>query len=174
MAIPPSLDPGELEQLQLLHAAGKGRNDIARALQRSGSTISKAAEELGLTFDRSRIAAATAARLADAKASRAELQQMYLEEAQELLLEVRRPVEYVDHGGKDFVEVRWTMPEPSIADKLKLLQSSGISTDRALKLAQHDAESGVEPVKSMLGQLAEYFGVGMPKAQDPDGPPNAD
>ncbi|MDT3395581.1 helix-turn-helix domain-containing protein [Streptomyces sp. B1866] len=54
-----------------LHADGKSRNEIARAIGRSASTVSKIAREEGLVFSGgARVAAATEARRADAAARR--------------------------------------------------------------------------------------------------------
>jgi predicted transcriptional regulator len=55
--------------------AGFSRNAVARELKLSPSTVSKVAAECDppLTFDRSASAAAVAAKVADAKARRAEI-----------------------------------------------------------------------------------------------------
>ncbi len=49
-------------------------------------------------------------------------------------------MEYVDHGGKDFKEVRWTMPTPNYQDRLRVLQTVSLAVDRALKLAVYDSD----------------------------------
>ncbi|MER7464061.1 helix-turn-helix domain-containing protein [Streptomyces sp. NPDC097981] len=57
-----------------LHAEGKSRNAIARAIGRSAATVSKIAKAEGLTFaGGARVAAATEARRADAAARREQL-----------------------------------------------------------------------------------------------------
>ncbi|MFM9368083.1 helix-turn-helix domain-containing protein [Streptomyces sp. Da 82-17] len=62
------------EQVRRLHAEGKSRNAIARAIGRSAATVSKIAREAGLTFTGgARVAAATEARRADAAARREQL-----------------------------------------------------------------------------------------------------
>ncbi|CAM5608168.1 hypothetical protein GCM10010329_17240 [Streptomyces spiroverticillatus] len=59
------------EQVRRLHAEGKSRNHIARALGRSAATVSKIARAEGLAFSGgARVAAATEARRADAAARR--------------------------------------------------------------------------------------------------------
>jgi ParB-like chromosome segregation protein Spo0J len=59
------------EQVRRLHAEGKSRNAIARAIGRSAATVSKIAGQEGLTFSGgARVAAATEARRADAAARR--------------------------------------------------------------------------------------------------------
>jgi IS30 family transposase len=62
------------EAVRRLHAEGKTRNAIARAIGRSAATISKIAREEGLTFaGGARVAAATEARRADTAARREQL-----------------------------------------------------------------------------------------------------
>ncbi|MET7616974.1 helix-turn-helix domain-containing protein [Streptomyces sp. NPDC005408] len=62
------------EQVRRLHAEGKSRNAIARAIGRSAATVSKIAREEGLAFSGgARVAAATEARRADAAAQREQL-----------------------------------------------------------------------------------------------------
>ncbi|MCI2424110.1 helix-turn-helix domain-containing protein [Saccharopolyspora sp. K220] len=56
-----------------LHAQGKTRNDIAREIGRSPSTVSRLAHAAGLSFDRSKTAAATQAKQRDNAARRADL-----------------------------------------------------------------------------------------------------
>jgi len=59
------------EQIRRLHAEGKSRNAIARAIGRSAATVSKIAGLEGLAFaGGARVAAATEARRADAVARR--------------------------------------------------------------------------------------------------------
>lgn len=81
------------EQVRRLHAEGKSRNAIARAIGRSAATVSKIAGQEGLTFSGgARVAAATEARRADAAARRELL-------ADEALDGALRQVERV--GGSD-------------------------------------------------------------------------
>lgn len=147
----PRLTESELEQVRVLHAAGRGRNEIAAELGRSAAAITGAAGRLGLSFDRSATAAATAAVVIDAKARRAALVLDLLGDAVRLRAQIWAPHEYVDHGGKDFVEARWTQPEPSAADKLKLMQAAGTAIDKSLRLEQHDADvQGLAAVDAWL------------------------
>lgn len=143
----------ELDQIRRLHANGTSRNDIARILSRSGSTISNAAKAMGLSFDREMVKAATEARVADARARRAELMHNLLDDAERLRQQIWKPHEYRDHGGRDFVEQKWTQPEPTAADKLKLMQATSTAATTSMRLDLHDADKGAEDAKSMLGNL---------------------
>ncbi len=157
----PSLRPWTTDEdatLRQLHAEGKSLHAIAGIMGKSKPTVSVHAKTLGLTWDRTRTANATQARSIDAKARRASLQVSLLEDAERLRAELWLPVEYVDHGGKDFVEVRWTMPTPSYQDRLRIMQTVGAAIDRSLKLADHDS-TGADAVRSLLGGIAVQLGI---------------
>lgn len=156
------------QRLRRLHAAGMTRNDIAREMDRSGGVISKYAAQLGLSFDRSAVQAATEARKADAKAKRAELELLLLDDARRLRAQVWEPHTYIDHGGKDYVRVEWTQDEPTPTDKLKLMQATGNAIDRSLRLSTHDSDQGVEAARSLLGDLGRALGLTPPAPAEPD------
>lgn len=138
-----------------LHAAGESRNAIAEAIGRSGASVSKIAKELGLSFDRSKVKAATEAKVADARARRAALMLNLLDDAAKLRAQLWVPHTYVDHGGKDFVRAEWTQPEPSSADKLKLMQATAAAANTSMRLDEHDTVGDdVDEAKSMIGALA--------------------
>lgn len=145
-------------RIQDLHARGYSRNAIQREISDlSAGTITAVCQRLGLDFDRTSIKAATAARKADAAQLRSELELQLLDDAQRLRAQVWQTHEYINHGGKDFIEVRWTQTEPSPVDKLKLMQAAGIALDRSVKLASLDKSDEVEAAKSMLGKLLEQL-----------------
>lgn len=149
----------ERDRITDLHGRGFSRNAIAREIGRSGATITNVCQDLGLTFDRAAVQAATTARKADAAALRSELELQLLDDAQRLRAQIWQPHEYRDHGGKDFVEVKWTQDEPSPIDKLKLMQATGVAIDRAVRLGELDKDDEVEDAKSMLVDLFEALGL---------------
>ena len=64
--MPLPITDDEREQVRHLHAEDKTRNQIARAIKRSGSTVSKSAKDIDLSFERgSEVVAATEARRLD-------------------------------------------------------------------------------------------------------------
>lgn len=65
--------PEEDAILRRLHATGKSLNAIAQEMSRSKGTISRKAADLGLTWDRAQVKAATEAKVADARARKAAL-----------------------------------------------------------------------------------------------------
>jgi hypothetical protein len=155
VAIPNPVTDDDRRRIRDLHAQGLGRNDIAREMKRSGATISKVAAELGLSFERGpEVEAATQARVADAKAKRAELMNTLLDDAERLRAQIWEPHEYIDHGGRDYVEARWTQEEPTSADKLKLMQAATIAIDRSLRLDLHDSDTqGLPAVDAWLRDM---------------------
>ncbi len=142
-----------------LHARGFGRNAIARELGWSAGTITTVARDLGLDFTRTATREATAARKADAAALRSDLELQLLDDAQRLRAQVWLPHEYRDYGGKDFVMRKWTQPEPTPVDKLKLMQAAGNALDRAIRLGELDKGGEVEEARSMLVALFEDLGA---------------
>ncbi|GGV42565.1 helix-turn-helix domain-containing protein [Streptomyces spectabilis] len=83
------------EAVRRLHADGKGRNEIARELRRSGRTISALADELGISFDRAaEVRAATEVRQADLADPRARF-------AEQLRARLRQPCTVYSFGGKE-------------------------------------------------------------------------
>lgn len=153
MGKPRPITETDRQRVRDLHAVGRNRNQIAKELGRSGSTVSKIASELGLSFDRTAVKAATEARVADARARRSALMLDLLGDAQRLRVQLWQPHEYIDHGGKDFYEARWTQDEPTAADKLKLMQATSTAASTSLRLDVHDGDGSNETVGSLLGNL---------------------
>lgn len=91
MAAGRPLTDHDRQRVAELHAQGMSRNDIARQIKRSPSTVTKLARELGLAFDRAATRAATAAKVADAKARRADLALKLLDLAHEEADAFRQP-----------------------------------------------------------------------------------
>lgn len=144
----------ERRRIAELHAAGVSRNEIAVEVGRSTGAVSKVAAQLGLSFDRSAVQAATAARVVDAKAKRAALLLDLLDDATRLRQQIWQPHVYIDHGGRDFTEARWTQAEPTSADKLKLMQAAGIAVDKSMRLEQHDSDTqGLAAVDAWLRDM---------------------
>lgn len=164
-----SLTDAELAQIRRLHAAGSCRNEIAKILGRSGSTISKAAEKLGLSFNREMVKAATAAKVADAKARRAELMHGLLDDAQRLREQLFAPSVIHSFGGKDHTYLQKPVDEPVFKDKRDIMQSVSIAITASLRIDDHDADTGSEGAKSMLGALATGLQVAYDQMQNEPG-----
>lgn len=118
-----------------LHAQGMSRNDIAREVGRSGSTVSKVVRDAGLAFDRTSTIEATRARQADLAEMRADLEMRYLERAAELLEQMDEKHIVFNIGGKDNVYTEHTLDRPTTGDIRNLMQSASIATTASLKIA---------------------------------------
>lgn len=165
----PAITEKKREQVRLLHEQGLGRNAIAEKTGLSAGSVTAVARKLGLTFDRAMTEDATRARKADAAALRAELELTLAEDARRLRAQVWQPHEYIDHGGRDFFEARWTQPEPSPVDKLKLMQAAGIALSSSLKIAESSPDAGVPAARSMLGALADSLRAAYDALEPADG-----
>lgn len=127
------------DQVQALHAQGLSRNDIARKMGRSGRTVSRIADALGLTFERGeKTRAATEARKADAKVRRAALALALLEDAERLRQAMWAETRVFNFGGRDNTFAEQTLTEPPHADKLRLMQAAGVAIDKAVNLDKYD------------------------------------
>ncbi|MGW1679377.1 helix-turn-helix domain-containing protein [Saccharopolyspora sp. NPDC002376] len=160
----------ERARVRRLHAQGKTRNDIAREIGRSPSTVSKIARELGLTFDRSKTAAATHAKQVDNKTRRAELSAELLRRAGELLAQIDRPHIVYAFGGPENVYNEHQLDKPPTSDIRNLMQSASIALQRHADLERIDSGSQAEDARSMLGSLA----AGLQAAYDQLPPADAD
>lgn len=141
-------------QLVELHAAGTTLTACARTMQRPRSGISKASKRLALTWDRTRTAEATRAKVVDAKARRADLALKILEDAERLRAQLWQPVTVFNFGGKDNTFAEHTLNQPPHADQLKLVQAVSTAVNAYGRLEQMDADQGVEAAVGMLDAIA--------------------
>lgn len=154
MAAGPITDE-DREAVKRLHAEGRPRNAIAREIGRSGSTVSKIADSLGLTFDRAETTAvATAARSADLASRRVALAEALHDDAERLRVQLWQPHEYFDWGGSNHSFDKHTAPQPTPADKRALMGAVSVAVDKSLKLVPPRDEQGAADAVSMLDQLA--------------------
>ncbi|NUV65658.1 hypothetical protein G6W57_00825 [Streptomyces sp. CAI-121] len=144
------------ERFRELHAEGLGRNAIAREMGKCGSVVSRTAEHLELTFDRSRIEAATAARLADLAERRSILAEQLTSDAERLRKKLWEPTFVYAFGGAQNIYNSEPVDEPPPADKRSLMTTAGTAIDKSLKLVPAEANTGgADEAKSMLGKLAQ-------------------
>lgn len=153
MAAAKPLSARERTRLAELHATGASCNAIAKMMERSPSTISKAAKAAGLTFNAARTAPATENRVASNRAKRALLETRMLDEAANLLDQLHQP-HIVFNWSKDNAYDEHQHDEPDVAAKATLIRAAGTAVDKALKLADADkASDGAQAGKSMVGAL---------------------
>lgn len=166
------LNERDYEQVKALHAQGMNRNSIAREIKRAQSTVSKIARELGLTFDRTRTAEATKAKVIDAKARRAELALKLLDLAHDEADAFRQPCTLHSFGGKDHTYNSKTVDKPPPRERRDMAATLNILVDRHLRLVEADADNGVDTAKSVLGNLMGALRTAWQDGQDE--PPPAD
>lgn len=141
-------------QVKALHAEGLTRNEIARQMRRSGKTVSRIAEMLGLDFDRTRTAVATEARKVDARAKRTALAEALLDDAERLRQQLFAPALAWNFGGKDNTYEQQQIPQPSFRDQYQIMSAIGVAVDRHLRLDDHDAGDSAQ----VVGLLTKLFG----------------
>ncbi|MGC5343657.1 helix-turn-helix domain-containing protein [Streptomyces sp. DT171] len=135
------------------HAAGMSRNDIARRIKRSPSTVSKIAADAGLTFDRAaEVATATAVRKADLDAQRTEMAHQLHAVAVREIGRMTLPQLYFEWGGAQHSYAEKLQPEPTPADRRTMMATAGAALDRSLKLLPPKTDPG-EQGRSVVGEL---------------------
>jgi len=146
------------DRVRELHAQGLSRNAIAEAMGRSGRTISRIADKLGLTFDRERTRAATEAKKADARARRAALALALLDDVDQL--RARLHTQYVVYQfDREGDLVTGVLAQPPARDQRDLMMAIGAAIDRSLRLDEYDASHGAAGARSMLGELGRALGA---------------
>ncbi|CAL9529549.1 helix-turn-helix domain-containing protein [Streptomyces sp. enrichment culture] len=155
-----------------LHAQGKSRNDIARAINRSPSTVSKLARELGLTFERGHeVEAATIARKADLAERRAKFAEALQDAAERELGKLTAPTLYFEWGGKDHRYAEKWQDEPTPADRRAIMGVISTALDRSLRLVP-PKDDGAAESRSVIGDL--MAGLARDYAARHGGPPADD
>ncbi|MFE9850334.1 hypothetical protein ACFYPN_16190 [Streptomyces sp. NPDC005576] len=137
-----------------LHTEGLGRNAICRRMGLTASVVSRTADHLGVSFDRSRIQAATTARLADLAERRSILAEQLTSDAERLRAKLWEPTVVYAFGGAQNIYASEPVEEPPPADKRSLMGAAGMAIDKSLKLAPAEVSGGgADEAKSMLGKL---------------------
>lgn len=153
--------PDHDQQLTDLHATGKSLHAIAKEMGRAKSTVSVAAERLGLSWDRSKVAKATQAKVLDARARRAAAVETELELLELSQAQVRKglkgdgwdTLQRAEGGAEDVVTLTF-VPARDLREHTAARNAmAGIIT----RLDHTDP--GVEAGRSMLDALAASLGV---------------
>jgi hypothetical protein len=154
MAAPVPWTDDEDQVLRDFAAAGRSISKMSAALVgRHPSSVKRRLDKLGIHLDRTQTAAATQAKVIDAKARRAALEVALLEDAEEMRRRMFAKTTVYNFGGKDNTYNEREVNEPPHADKLKLMQAAGIAIDRSLKISEHDASTGHEAAASAAGDI---------------------
>lgn len=145
--------PEEDAVLRRLIPQGVSQSEIGRQLDRTRGSVANRAAKLGIRSDRTQTAAATEAKILDAKALRANLKLKLLEDAERLRASMWKPAKVYNIGGKDNTYTEHDVDEPPFRDKLSAMQAAAAAIDRSLKIDQHDADTGIAEASSLLDQF---------------------
>ncbi|APD18634.1 helix-turn-helix DNA binding protein [Streptomyces phage PapayaSalad] len=155
MAARPITDT-DREQVKALHAEGMSRNDIARRMKRSPSTVSKLAAEQGLTFERGpEVVAATEARRIDLAARRQALAEQLHQDAEQLRAQLWEPCTIGEFAGREGDWQTADLPRPRFADQRQIMGATATAIQQSLRLQPADGGADAGDVRSMLGSLGE-------------------
>jgi hypothetical protein len=155
------------EQVRTLHTQGKTRNEIARTIKRSTSTVTKIARELDLTFDRAaEVAVATEVRRADLAARRAALALGLQDDAEKLRAQLFAPCTVGEFAGREGDWHTADLDRPRFTDQRQIIGAVQTAVSTSLRLAPAEGGEGAEQVRSMLGALGEA--LTQAAADDPD------
>ena len=152
-----------------LHAAGKSRNEIAREISRSPSTVSKIAAEFDppLTFDRAeQVEVATRVRTADLAARRAALALALQNDAEQLRAQLFAPCTVGEFAGREGEWHTADLDRPRFGDQRQIIGAVQTAVNTSLRLAPAEGGENAEQVRSMLGALGEA--LQQAAADDPD------
>ncbi|MCQ9706614.1 helix-turn-helix domain-containing protein [Streptomyces sp. BSP1] len=139
-----------------LHAQDKSRNEIAKTIGRSPSTVSKIAAgfEPPLTFDRApQVEAATRVRTADLAARRAALALDLHTDAERLRAQLWAPTVHGEFAGREGDWHETHLPQPRFGDQRAIIASVQTAVGTSLRLAPVEGGEDAGQVRSMLGAL---------------------
>lgn len=146
------------QRVRELHAQDKGRNEIARAIGRSPSTVSKIAAQFDppLSFDRAeQVEAATRVRTADLAARRATLALDLQADAERLRAQLWAPTVHGEFAGREGEWHETHLPQPRFGDQRAIIASVQTAVGTSLRLAPAEGGEDAGQVRSMLGALGE-------------------
>lgn len=144
------------ERARELHAAGSSCNAIARDLGCAASTVSRWAKGEGLSFDRSKTAAAVAAHTVDLAAGRIRLAEKMLAASEDMLDVIDGPYEVYNFGGKDNTFESRVLDSAPVEVRRNVITTAGITFDKLTRIVEK-SDTGLEQAVGVLDTLAEGF-----------------
>jgi hypothetical protein len=155
--MPRSWGSAEDAQLRDLHARGLSLNACVASMGWSLGTISNHAKKLGLSWDRSKTKAATAAHVIDNKALRASTETRLLVKANEWLDQTSQPCTLRNFGGKDNTLAELDVDQPAFIDIKHLMSSASLALTASLRIAAHDVDTSANlaAVDKWLNHMTE-------------------
>jgi len=141
-----------------LFDAGKSCNAIAKELGVSPSTISGWAKKEGLSFDRSKTAAAVSAHRIDRAAVRADIIDRIYTRTQKILDRIEADTYTYKVATPIGVQVITEDNVPSAEEK-NHAYAMNVYLERATRLEQVDGNAGEEQAKGILADLGSFLGI---------------
>lgn len=141
-----------------LHGEGLCRKEIAEELGADAGLVGEICQSLGLIFRDSTDRKNAGARLEQAAEQRARIMKKMNDAAEKMLGLIDQPVIAFNFGGRDNTYNEHELTEPTIADKLKLMQAAKVGVDAGLALAAADAGSARVSINLILA-TAEKLGL---------------
>jgi transposase-like protein len=146
------LSAEEKAEITRLHGEGKSVRQVAEAIDRAPSTVSRHAGELGLVFDRAQTDAATFAAMADNRARRAAIVEWQYERCLRLAERLGAPTfETVGNSQEGPVAAEFGFVPPQ--DELHLSRALASYAKTAADLEKVDAGHGSESLVSAIGDI---------------------
>ncbi|MFM9613903.1 helix-turn-helix domain-containing protein [Streptomyces niveiscabiei] len=152
------LTDDDRRRVRELHAQGKARNEIAREIGRSPSTVSKIAGSFDppLSFDRAaEVEAATRVRTADLAARRTSLAVDLQGDAERMRAQLWERSVHGEFAGKEGDWHQVTLDRPRFVDQRQIIAAVQTAVGTSLRLAPIEGGEDAEQVRSMLGTLGE-------------------
>lgn len=161
-----------------LHAMGMTLTATARELGRETSVVSRHANRMGLTFAPAQPTAQTAAAREAAREIRRQRRAKLIEGLEEDMVRLRAQLfeetEVFNFGGKDNTFETATIPEPTHADKLKLIQAIQTAGGAIEKLERIDSSDSQHEGVAMLDSIAAAIKGAADALRDPAPLPDDD
>lgn len=158
----PALPPNFEKRLKALHRNGNTRNEIARKLGVSPSTVTNHCRRLGLSFDRNETAAAVAAHAIDLKARRQGI-------LHRIYTRVEKNLDRLEADGYTYSLVmpgsgesasyvaQQTDDDPPSGDERNHMSVVTGYLQAAAKLEAVDADGGQTEATSLLSRLGDFL-----------------
>lgn len=150
----PPISQADRDQVATLHAAGHGRNEIARRTGVGAGTVTKIIHELGGSFDRDPgVIAGTAAQQVDLKARRLALQSRIIARAEAIMDRLEAPTFQTVLRGEGGAENARTLDFVPARDEKDLLWAVGSCMTVDERIEKGQGMAGDQVASSMLVTL---------------------
>ncbi|MET7772422.1 hypothetical protein [Nocardia sp. NPDC005366] len=148
---PGKLTEADRDRIVELHAEGRGRNEIATILGVDPAAITYWARRLGIRFDQSQTAEASAARLEQLKRRRLDFAEMLEAQIPALHERLWSPVTSYERGLDTLIPV--TLPLPPLRDVRDGYTALSLALRSLSELIANQSNETVASDRSMLGDL---------------------